>query len=206
MEAGGRAAPVEGRRAARRARRDRPADRGGPRPGPGRPADHPRDGWRREDRGVADLRLPHVRRRPQRGCTADRRSAALLVARRAPAGALALRRAPLRVSRACARRASASSGAARAGPRAPWAIRPARRSSASARLRAWLRASWATARTTGPQRAMMRRFCGVVERAEAATSKLASMREAVTLACWPPGPDERLARTRPRRAGSTGRG
>ena len=31
--------------------------------------------------------------------------------------------------------------------------------------------------------------------AEAATSKLTSMRDAVTFACWPPGPEERLART-----------
>jgi hypothetical protein len=30
---------------------------------------------------------------------------------------------------------------------------------------------------------------------EASTSKLASTREAVTLACCPPGPEERLART-----------
>ena len=37
-------------------------------------------------------------------------------------------------------------------------------------------------------------LCGC-ERSEAATSKTASMRDAVTLACWPPGPDERLARS-----------
>ena len=30
---------------------------------------------------------------------------------------------------------------------------------------------------------------------DSAASKLASTREAVTFACWPPGPDERLVRT-----------
>jgi hypothetical protein len=70
-----------------------------------------------------------------------------------------------------------------------------RRSSASSRLRAWLRASWATATTRGPVRAITRRFCSSVSAPEARTSNTASMREAVTLACWPPGPDEREARS-----------
>jgi hypothetical protein len=34
-----------------------------------------------------------------------------------------------------------------------------------------------------------------VSASEATTSKLASTREAVTLACWPPGPEERLVRS-----------
>jgi tryptophanyl-tRNA synthetase len=75
------------------------------------------------------------------------------------------------------------------------AIRLASRSSASSRLRRCERVSWATARTTGPQRAITLRFCSSVSVEEAATSKLASIREAVTFACCPPGPDERLART-----------
>ena len=41
---------------------------------------------------------------------------------------------------------------------------------------------------------MIRRFCSSVSEAEASTSKEASIREAVTFACWPPGPDERDAR------------
>ncbi len=36
---------------------------------------------------------------------------------------------------------------------------------------------------------------GLAERLEAPTSKTASIREAVTFACWPPGPEERLARS-----------
>ena len=63
-----RAAPVEGGRPARRARRRRPADGRGPRCRARRPADHPRDGAGREDRGLADLRLPRLRGRAQRGC------------------------------------------------------------------------------------------------------------------------------------------
>ena len=84
----------------------------------------------------------------------------------------------------------------------PRAIRAASRSSASARLRACERASWATARTTGPQRAVSRRFWASLSVSEAATSKLASIRDAVTLACWPPGPEERLARTTTSSSGS----
>ena len=41
----------------------------------------------------------------------------------------------------------------------------------------------------------MRRFCSSLSELEAAGSKVASMRDAVTLACCPPGPDERLARS-----------
>ena len=40
-----------------------------------------------------------------------------------------------------------------------------------------------------------------VAASEAATSKTASTREAVTFACWPPGPEERLARTSISRSG-----
>ena len=39
------------------------------------------------------------------------------------------------------------------------------------------------------------RALGVRQRAEAPTSKIASTREAVTFACWPPGPEERLVRS-----------
>jgi len=79
--------------------------------------------------------------------------------------------------------------------------RSRRRCSASSRLRAWLRSSWATARTTGPQRASTRARWASVSDGEAAASKTASTREAVTFACWPPGPDERLARTTISRSG-----
>jgi hypothetical protein len=41
---------------------------------------------------------------------------------------------------------------------------------------------------------MTRRFWASSSVREAATSKLASIRDAVTFACWPPGPEERLAR------------
>jgi hypothetical protein len=50
-----------------------------------------------------------------------------------------------------------------------------------------------TARTTGPQRAVTRAFCASSSVADAATSKLASIRDSVLLACWPPGPEDRLA-------------
>ena len=81
------------------------------------------------------------------------------------------------------------------GTSSAFAIRSARRCSASARLRDCERASWAIARTTGPQRALTRAFCASLSVLDAATSKLASIRDAVTFACWPPGPEERLART-----------
>src|SRR4051794_35275295 len=42
---------------------------------------------------------------------------------------------------------------------------------------------------------MTRAFCSSLSDSDSATSKTASMREAVTLACWPPGPEERLARS-----------
>ena len=42
---------------------------------------------------------------------------------------------------------------------------------------------------------MMRRFCSSLRALEAATSNTASIRLAVLLACWPPGPGERDART-----------
>ena len=88
------------------------------------------------------------------------------------------------------------------GTSSAWVRRARRRSSASSRLRAWLRASCATARTTGPQRAMTRAFCASLRESEAATSKMASTRDSVTLACWPPGPDERLVRSTTSRSGT----
>ena len=208
-----RAAPVEGRRPARRARRRRPADGRGPRPRARRAADHPRDGARREDRGAgrststASSRTTSARApteadpRPTWACRSRydvRPDPRPRLSRRRSGGggrSCAPRRAAWRPGGACATRASASSGGAGAGPPARGRSAPASRSSASARLRDWLRASCATARTTGPQRAVMRAFCASSSVAEAATSKLASIREAVTLACWPPGPEERLART-----------
>src|SRR4051794_3992762 len=88
------------------------------------------------------------------------------------------------------------------GTSSAWVRRARRRSSASSRLRAWLRASCATARTTGPQRDMMRAFCVSLRESEAPTSKIASTRDSVTLACWPPGPDERLVRSATSRSGT----
>ena len=41
----------------------------------------------------------------------------------------------------------------------------------------------------------MRAFCSGDKACEALTSKMASTREAVTLACCPPGPDERETRS-----------
>src|SRR4051812_23251349 len=75
------------------------------------------------------------------------------------------------------------------------ASRSRRRSSASSRLRAWLRASCATAVTRGPHRDSRRSRCSSLSAREASTSKTASIREAVTLACWPPGPEDRDARS-----------
>ena len=73
--------------------------------------------------------------------------------------------------------------------------------------------SCATARTTGPSRAQIRSRCSSLSDADAATSKIASTRDAVTFACCPPGPDERLVRSsisdsgmaawRPMRSGSS---
>ncbi len=51
--------------------------------------------------------------------------------------------------------------------------------------------------------AQMRRFCSSVRVADASTSKDASTREAVTFACWPPGPDERLTRSSISESGSS---
>ena len=75
------------------------------------------------------------------------------------------------------------------------ASRARSRSSASSRLRAWLRVSWALAEGRGPSLAATRAFCSSLSVCEAATSNTASTREAVTFACWPPGPEERLARS-----------
>ena len=75
------------------------------------------------------------------------------------------------------------------------ASRERSRSSASSRLRAWLRESCATAVRRGPTRPITRRRWSSLSEREAATSNTASTREAVTLACWPPGPDERLTRS-----------
>jgi hypothetical protein len=72
--------------------------------------------------------------------------------------------------------------------------RSARRSRASSRLRICERESWETAVTRGPRRASRRTRWESLREVEASTSKLASTREAVTLACCPPGPEERLVR------------
>ena len=91
------------------------------------------------------------------------------------------------------------SGGSAGGASAPAAPRPASarsRSSARLRLRAWLRASWATAVTRGPS--FGRAAAAAAPRSAwstCSTSKTASIRDAVTFACWPPGPEERLARS-----------
>src|SRR5665213_4110167 len=76
------------------------------------------------------------------------------------------------------------------------ARRSVKRLRASSRLRVCERSSWAIATTRWPTRVITRRRCDSLSEGEASTSKLASTREAVTLACWPPGPEERLTRTR----------
>ncbi len=105
---------------------------------------------------------------------------------------------PCASSRRPAGPSSPSSGGSRGGS-AGRAARPragrAGARSASSRLRTCERASWATARTTGPSFARTRAFCSGLSAVDAPTSKLTSMREAVTFACWPPGPEERDART-----------
>ena len=83
----------------------------------------------------------------------------------------------------------------RRGTTSACASRERSRSSASSRLRDWDRESCATAVTRGPQRAITRRFWSSDNAPDEPTSKTASIREAVTFACCPPGPDERLART-----------
>jgi hypothetical protein len=50
---------------------------------------------------------------------------------------------------------------------------------------------------------VIRRRCSSLSEGEAAASKLASMRDAVTLACWPPGPPEREARMTTSASGMT---
>ncbi len=86
-------------------------------------------------------------------------------------------------------------GRRRVGVASPRAKRSAKRARAKSRLRAWERSSWATATTLGPKRANRRSRWASSSAVEASTSKLASTREAVTFACCPPGPEERLART-----------
>jgi hypothetical protein len=75
------------------------------------------------------------------------------------------------------------------------ASRSLKRDKARSRLRAWDRSSCEIATTRGPMRASTRSRCASLSVGEARTSKLASTLEAVTFACWPPGPEERLART-----------
>ncbi len=86
-------------------------------------------------------------------------------------------------------------GRRRFGVAKPLATRSAKRAKARSRLRAWERSSWATATTLGPTRAKSRLRWASLSVPEASTSKLASTREAVTFACCPPGPEERLVRT-----------
>ncbi len=116
---------------------------------------------------------------------------------RAGAGAARLR-SPVR--RFCSRRRRREAAVGRVGrrlrgTRRPAAIFAARRRRASSRLRDWPRASWATAVRSGPARSSSRARWRSSSVAEAATSNTASTREAVTLACWPPGPEERLVRS-----------
>ena len=68
------------------------------------------------------------------------------------------------------------------------------RSSAGSRLRVWLRVSCATVRPPGRGA----RRCGASARRRGARGVHVEHRldrDAVTLACWPPGPDERLVRS-----------
>ncbi len=74
------------------------------------------------------------------------------------------------------------------------ASRSLRRVRASSRLRPGNAPSWEIAATRGPRRRDPLPLGGG-DAGEESTSKTASTREAVTLACWPPGPEERLART-----------
>lgn len=83
----------------------------------------------------------------------------------------------------------------RVGTASAVASRSPRRAKANSRLRVCERSSCAIATTRGPTRANIRRRWASVSVGEASTSKLASTREAVTFACCPPGPDERLVRT-----------
>jgi HAD superfamily hydrolase (TIGR01458 family) len=69
------------------------------------------------------------------------------------------------------------------------------RSVASSRLRSWLRSSCATALSTGPARAITRRFCTSDSDSDASTSNSASTRVDDFCACWPPGPLERETRS-----------
>jgi HAD superfamily hydrolase (TIGR01458 family) len=62
-------------------------------------------------------------------------------------------------------------------------------------LRAWLRSSFATARTTGPNRSITRRFCASESVREASTSNTTSTRVSLVFACCPPGPPERETRS-----------
>jgi ribosome-associated protein len=59
-----------------------------------------------------------------------------------------------------------------------------------------------TATTRGPRRASSRSRWRSVSVSDARTSNTASTREAVTLACWPPGPLEREVRTSTSESGS----
>ncbi len=135
------------------------------------------------------------------------RRGGLVVARRAAAVALGLRAAALGGEPALAGggrgpgRAAALAGLQRGGDPLLQAL------DGQARLRDWLRASWATAVTRGPNRERSRAFWDSLRLAEASTSNTASTREAVTLACWPPGPEEREVRSSISAAGiSTGSG
>ena len=83
-----------------------------------------------------------------------------------------------------ARHAWGGSSCAGAGPRARRASRSASRSSARSRLRACERASWAHGGHARAEfRAITRAFCASLRSPDARTSKIASIREAVTFAC-----------------------
>ena len=70
------------------------------------------------------------------------------------------------------------------------------RSTASSRFRHWLRSSCAIARSTGPARAITRRFCAGVSAEEALDVEAPPRRASpIFCACWPPGPLEREKRS-----------
>ena len=190
----------------------------GPRPRARRPADHPRDGPRHEDRGVADLRLPHVRRGPQRGratgtpsrgLTAATAPAAarLLLGGRAAALALALRAAALGVQAPRARglrrlrRAAHARDLERA--RQP-AGQPLERERAVARLAARVLRDRAHDRP-----AARRRRAPSGRRRACPTPRRRSSPRSATRSCWRAGrraPTSGWPAGRPRRAGSRRRG
>ena len=120
------------------------------------------------------------------------RHARLAVSRRPRPAAVALDLRVVFAWRPRARRAAWGSGASASGAgrtSRAWSRRSASRSSASSRLRCLAARSCARRRPRAAQPGHhMRARCASSRPLEASTSKTASTREAVTLACWPPGP------------------